>query len=167
MNQEEETKSIESQGNIKVQMILYLLFAVLMIVLNYGIQKLNQLFLGPLICTHLGKIELIKLVYCATSPYNMTELMGSILAVGVTYLTKYGLDKFVVFKRKELQLKETSIEFSKYFLLSVLFTIENIGVQFLLTNYLGTPLEISMLIALLTGYTLRFFIDRKYVFKVN
>jgi putative flippase GtrA len=167
MNQKEENKSIESHGNIKVQMVLYLLFAILMIVLNYGIQKLNQLFLGPLICTNFGEIELIELFYCSTSPYNMTELMGSILAVGVTYITKYALDKFVVFKRKELQLKETSIEFSKYFVLSVLFTIENIGVQFLLTNFFGTPLEISMLIALLTGYTLRFFIDRKYVFKVD
>lgn len=167
MNQVREDTSVESQGNIRKEMALYLLFAVLMIFLNYAIQKVNQLFLGPFICLNFGEIELIKILYCSTTPYDMTELVGSILAVGITYITKYSLDKFVVFKRKEIQLRETSIEFSKYFFLSILFTIENIGVQFLLTNFLGTPLEISMLIALLTGYIARFFVDRKYVFKVD
>jgi putative flippase GtrA len=138
-----------------------------MIILNYLIQKLNQLFVAPLICANLGYIDFIQVLYCAKTPYNMTELVGSILAVGITYITKYTLDKFIVFKRKEIRLKETSIEFSKYFILSIVFTIENIGVQFLLTNFVGTPLEISMLIALLTGYIARFFVDRKYVFKVE
>lgn len=162
-----KSSTAEEQGNLKKQMGLYLFFAVLMIILNYLIQKLNQRFFYPLICTNFGNIEFIKILYCSTTPYNMNELVGSILAVGVTYLTKYALDKFIVFQRTELQLKETSIEFSKYFLLSVCFTLENIGVQFLLTNFLGTPLEISMLIALLTGYTARFFVDRKYVFKAH
>lgn len=167
MNQAEDNKSMEKQGKIRKQMGLYLLFAVLMILLNYTIQKANQLFLGPLICVNFGNIEIIKVLYCSTTPYDMNELVGSILAVGITYITKYSLDKFVVFQRKEIQLRETSIEFSKYFILSILFTIENIGVQFLLTNFLGTPLEISMFIALLTGYMARFFVDRKYVFKVD
>ncbi|TFG00188.1 MAG: GtrA family protein [Promethearchaeota archaeon] len=167
MDQQKNETPINKGSNIKKQMILYLIFAVMMILLNYLIQKLNQLILVPLICLNFGEIDLIEILYCSTTPYDMPELVGSILAVGITYLTKYTLDKFVVFKRREIQLKETSIEFSKYFLLSILFTIENIGVQFLLTNFLGMPLEISMMIALLTGYTIRFFVDRKYVFKVD
>ncbi len=166
MAQYEEKNNVERQSNLKIQMALYLFFAVLMIGLNYLVQKINQLFLAALICG-INTLNFIEVLYCAKSPYNMTELVGSILAVGITYITKYSLDKFVVFKRKEIQLKDTSIEFSKYFILSIIFTIENIGVQFLLTNFLNTPLEISMLIALLTGYIGRFFVDRKYVFKVN
>ncbi len=155
------------KDDIKKQMTLYFIFAALMIGLNYIIQKLNQLVFAPLICQNFGDIRLFEMFYCSTNPFNMPELIGSIFAVGITYIIKFFLDKFIVFKKKGTELRETSIEFLKYFGFAILTTIENIGIQFLLTNYVNTPLEISFIIALSIGYLTKFFLDRKYVFNIE
>ena len=157
----------EQKNNIKNQLTLYLLFAVLMIILNYLIQKVNQIYVAPWICDNWGHIDFIQTFYCSTSPYNMPELVGSIIAVGITYIIKYFLDKFIVFKKKTTRLKETSIEFLKYFGFAILTTLENIGIQFIFTNFIHTPIEVSMVIALTIGYITKFFFDRKYVFNIE
>ncbi|MFX1259119.1 MAG: GtrA family protein, partial [Promethearchaeota archaeon] len=82
----------------------------------------------------------------------------------VTYILKFILDKLIVFQKKIIELKETSQEFLKYFVFAILTTILNISIQFLLTNFLRSPLEISMVIALTIGYTCKFLLDKKYVF---
>jgi len=148
----------------KKQLLLYLIFAALMIALNYLIQKLNQIYFSIYICENFGDIPLIYTFYCSVSPYNMPELVGSMVAVGVTYIVKFILDKFLVFKRTSMEIKEASEEFFKYFVFAIITTIENIGIQFLLTNFVGTPLEISMIVALTLGYLTKFVLDRKYVF---
>ncbi|MFX0003472.1 MAG: GtrA family protein [Candidatus Hermodarchaeota archaeon] len=153
--------------DIKRQMTLYFIFAAAMIGLNYLIQKLNELLIAPFICTNFGTIEFIYLFYCSTATVDMPELIGSVVAVGITYIIKFFLDKYIVFKKSGKKLKETSIEFIKYFGFAILTTIENIGIQFLLTNFLQTPLEISVIIALGIGYLTKFFLDRKYVFSKN
>jgi len=155
---------MSEKSEIKKQITLYLTFAGLMILLNYLIQKLNQVVFEPLICANFADSGLIQSFYCSTNPFNMPELMGSILAVGVTYIIKFFLDKFIVFKKTQTELKETSIEFMKYFGFAILTTIENIGIQFLLTNFLSTPLEVSFIIALSIGYLTKFFLDKRYVF---
>ncbi|MFX0075010.1 MAG: GtrA family protein [Candidatus Hermodarchaeota archaeon] len=155
---------MEEQNNIKKQMVYYFIFAACMIGLNYLIQKLNQLAIAPYICSTLGSNEIINAIYCSTNPVNMPELIGSIAAVGITYIIKFFLDKYIVFKKSSLKIKETSQEFLKYFGFAILTTIENIGIQFIFTNFLFTPLEISFVIALSIGYLTKFFLDRKYVF---
>jgi putative flippase GtrA len=161
----EKKNDIPKDNEFKKQLFLYLLFALCMILLNYLIQKSNQLFFAPLICENLAHINFIYTFYCSTYPYNMPELVGSIMAVGITYIVKYLLDKFLVFKKREIKLKETSVEFLKYFAFAILTTLENIGIQFLFSNFLETPLEISMVIALSVGYLTKFFLDRAYVFQ--
>lgn len=151
-------------NDIKRQLTLYLVFAAAMIGLNYLIQKLNQLVFAPFICQSVGTSGFLYVFYCSIEPFNMRELIGSIFAVGITYIIKFFLDKYIVFKKAGTELKETSIEFVKYFGFAILTTIENIGIQFLLTNFLNAPLEISFIIALTFGYLTKFFLDRKYVF---
>ncbi len=153
-------------NDIKRQMLLYFLFAAAMIGLNYLIQKLNEI-LAPIICASLGSIEFFQVFYCSISPIDMPELIGSVFAVGITYIIKFFLDKYLVFKKAGTELKETSIEFTKYLGFAVLTTIENIGIQFLLRNFFNAPLEISVIIALSIGYLTKFFLDRKYVFLKN
>lgn len=155
---------MNEENSIKNQMILYFLFAICMIILNYGIQKVNQIYVAPFICSSFGTNEFINLFYCSTTPYNMHELVGSIVAVGITYVIKFFLDKYIVFKNIRSTLKETSKEFVKYFGFAILTTLENIGIQFILTNFLLSPLEISFIVALSIGYLTKFFLDRKYVF---
>ena len=154
---------MEDQNNVKKQMALYFVFAVCMIILNYIIQKTNQIVIAPFICGNLGSIEFFQLFYCSTS-LNMSELMGSIAAVGITYIIKFFLDKYIVFKKSSLKMKETSQEFFKYFGFAILTTILNIGIQFILTNLFNAPLEVSFVIALSIGYITKFFLDKKYVF---
>lgn len=148
-------------------MALYFTFAAIMISLNYLIQKLNQLVIAPLICQNFGGNDFFQVFYCSTNPFNMPELIGSIVAVGITYIIKFFLDKYIVFKKTGTKLKETSLEFIKYFGFAILTTIENIGIQFLLTNYLNAPLELSFIIALSIGYLTKFFIDKKFVFIIE
>jgi len=155
---------MEEQANIKRQMMFYFIFAACMIVLNYLIQKINQFAIAPFVCGTLGSIEFFQIIYCSTSVINMPELIGSIAAVGITYVIKFFLDKYIVFKKSSLKLKETSQEFLKYFGFAILTTIENIGIQFLLTNFFNTLLEVSLIVALSIGYITKFFLDKKYVF---
>jgi len=155
---------MEKDNPLHRQLILYFSFAGLMIILNYLIQKSNQLFFYSLICQNLGSIPFIAKFYCSLNPYNFPELVGSIIAVGVTYLVKFNLDKFIVFKKTERNLRKTSKEFTKYFFFAILTTIENVGIQFLMTNFLKTILEISFVVALSLGYMTKFFLDRRYVF---
>ena len=157
---------MREENTIKRQMTLYFIFAAIMIGLNYLIQKLNQLVIAPAICDTLGGNSFVDTFYCSTNPYNMPELVGSIIAVGVTYILKFFLDKYIVFKRGGTELKETSVEFIKYLGFAILTTIENIGIQFLLTNFLNSPLELSFIVALSIGYLTKFFLDRKYVFQI-
>ncbi len=156
---------MENKDNIKRQAILYFTFALCMIVLNYVIQKSNQLFVVPFVCANFSSLSLVKTLYCSTEPYNMPELVGSIVAVGITYIVKFVLDKFIVFQKSNTELKETSQEFFKYFGFAILTTLENVGIQFVLTNFFSSPLELSVVVALSIGYVTKFLLDRKYVFK--
>jgi hypothetical protein len=156
-------QKIGTQTEFRRQIVLYLTFAILMIILNYTIQKTNELFIAPFICENFGSNSFINLFYCIKDP-DMSEFIGSVFAVGLTYLIKFTLDKFIVFKRKSRKLKQTSIEFIKYFGFAILTTLLNIGLQFIFTNFFGTPLEISSFTALIIGYTVKFFLDRKFVF---
>ena len=154
----------EKSDDIKRQILYYFFFAALMILLNYIIQKVNQLWIAPMVCSSFGHIDLIQTLYCSTELFNMPELVGSIVAVGITYIVKFFLDKFIVFQKKSMEIKEASQQFAKYFLFALLTTAENIGIQFIFTNFIGTPLEISFIIALSIGYLTKFFLDKKYVF---
>ena len=148
---------------IKKQMILYFIFAALMILLNYLIQKINELVITPFICSAFGGNDLIQSLYCLNT-INVPEFIGSIVAVGITYIIKFFLDKYLVFKKTSETIKETSQEFFKYFGFAILTTIENIGIQFIFTNVFNAPLEVSIIVALSIGYVTKFFLDRKYVF---
>ena len=155
---------MENKDNdIKKQMLLYFTFAAIMILLNYGIQKLNEIF-APTICSNLTGVELLHLLYCTEVP-DMSEFVGSVIAVGITYLIKFFLDKFFVFKAIDRKLKQTSKEFIKYFFFAILTTLENLGIQFILRNVFGFPLELSVIIALSIGYLTKFILDKKYVFE--
>lgn len=147
------------------QQVLYFSFAVAMIILNYTIQWLNYDYISVWVENNFGHIGFIQTYYLAKTPYDMTELVGSIVAVGITYIVKFILDKFIVFEKKEKDLKQTSKEFSLYFVFAILTTLENIGIQFILSNFFGSPMVLSLVIALTAGYITKFFLDRKYVFK--
>lgn len=157
----------KEKSNLSRQASFYFFFAVLMIGLNLFIQKVHLTYIVPFISTQWGHYSLIATYYLATSPYNMPELIGSVIAVGITYVIKFLLDKFIVFEKKHASMKQTGREFLIYFGFAILTTLENIGIQFLLGIWTPIPLEFRIIIALTCGYITKFYLDRKYCFECD
>jgi len=157
----------KEKSKLSRQATYYFFFAVLMIGLNMLIQNLHLTYFVPFLASHFGQYTLIQTYYLSTSPYNMPELIGSVIAVGITYVVKFLLDKFIVFEKKDSSLKQTTREFVIYFGFAILTTLENIGIQFLLGLWTPIPLEFRIIIALTCGYITKFYLDRKYCFECN
>ncbi len=162
----EANKIPEGKFSTRVQLVLYLGFAGLMVVLNIGIQNTHLKFIVPWISANFGTLPLVQNYYLSTATINMPELVGSVIAVGITYIVKFLLDKFIVFRKntQNSEVKAIGREFGIYLALAVLTTVENIGIQFLLGVFTPLPVNLRILIALTAGYLTKFFLDRKYVF---
>ena len=97
------------------QFLLYLLFAAAMILLNILIQDVHSRWIVPFIADRWGDVGIISRFYLSIEPYDMPELIGSVLAVGITYLIKFVLDKFIVFQETFTGAKDTRRQFLIYF----------------------------------------------------
>ncbi len=155
------TKSVTRQA------ILYFSFAVCVYGLNLLIQYLHMVFLSPSICSFISW-DFVQTYYCTQNPiYDGRVLVGSLLGVGVSYIVKFFLDKFIVFEKKNTKFKQTSKEFIKYFLFAIFTTVINVGGQYLLMNVFLIDYIIAAIIPLAIGYIIKFLLDRKYVFPEN
>lgn len=157
----------ENNSNISRQAFFYFLFAIMMIGLNILIQNIHSWWIIPLLEDNFSDLNLIKNFYLSTDPYNMPELIGSAIAVVITYIIKFLLDKFIVFKKEHTSFEKTGKEFLCYFGFAILTTLENIGIQFILGIIFGGSMTYRIIIALICGYCTKFFLDRKYCFKIK
>ncbi|WP_457559288.1 GtrA family protein [Candidatus Harpocratesius sp.] len=167
-NQEESTEKhiIKELGkNGWFQLVLYFFFAVLMVMLNIGIQNFHLKVIFPWLQPKLSTIPFFYTFYISTDLYNMPEIVGSILAVGITYIIKFFLDKFFVFQQRSNPLKETGKQFTLYFLFAIITTLENLLIQFLLGIWTSISLDFRIIIALTCGYSTKFILDKKFSFK--
>jgi putative flippase GtrA len=172
MNQNSIAKSLDKDPSSKMnrallsrQIIFYFLFAFLMVLLNIFLQNVHKYYVVPFISLNFGHIDLIARFYLSTNPYDLPELIGSAIAVIITYITKFLLDKFIVFQKSQTTIQQTGKEFMIYFSFAILTTILNIGIQFLLRLF--TPeswITFRIFIALTVGYIVKFILDRRFVF---
>jgi putative flippase GtrA len=163
---DESTASHENlQKNLPRQMVLYLIFAALMVILNIFLQNAHMIWIVPFVDRSFGNITLVQTYYLSTEPYNMPELIGSGLTLIITYITKFTLDKFIVFKKKHVSFQQTRREMLLYLGFAILTTIENVGIQFILGIITPWPMNLRIIIALTFGYLTKFFLDRKYSFE--
>ena len=160
------SKTDEKNSDIKRQAFFYFLFAIIMIGLNILIQNIHSWWFVPLLEENFNNLSIIRNFYLSTDPYNMPELIGSAIAVAITYIIKFLLDKFVVFKKEHISFEKTGKEFLCYFGFAILTTLENIGIQFILGIIFGGSMTYRIIIALICGYITKFFLDRKYCFKI-
>ncbi len=154
---------MQGQGGRKSvtrQAVLYFSFAVFVYALNLFIQYLHMTFIAPPICAS-SSSDFVQSFYC---PNDGRVLVGSVLGVGVSYIVKFILDKFIVFEKKSTDLKQTSKEFIKYFLFAIFTTVINIGGQYLLYKIFLWEYLTAAIIPLAVGYIVKFLLDRKYVF---
>lgn len=162
---EKTSKPLGQKTQLTRQALWYFIFAAIMILLNMFIQNLHKLYFLPFVASNFAEYMLIQKYYLSTMPYNMPELIGSAIAVIITYLTKFLLDKFIVFQKGQTGFKQTQREFLFYFGFAILTTLENIGIQFLLGLWTPLTMNIRIVIALVCGYITKFYLDRKYCFE--
>lgn len=143
------------------QAALYFGFAALAAGVNLLVQYLNEAWLAPWVCDRVSWPP-VQRYYC---PEDFRVLVGAFLGVGVGYLLKFLLDKFVVFQKRDASLKQTTREFAKYFGFAVFTTVVvNVGGQFLLYKAFGVNYLVAGALSLATGYVVKFFLDRRFVF---
>ena len=150
--------------SIWIQGLIYFSFAILMIFLNMLLQNLHENIWIPWISSKWGNILWIQKIYLNTTPIDLPEMYGSIIAVGVTYIIKFILDKYFVFQSSNTDLKETGKQFGLYFLFAIFTTLENLGIQLILNLVVNWSLNIRIIIALSCGYITKFILDRKFSF---
>ena len=155
-----------SENNIKREALLYFFFAFLMIGLNIIIQNIHTLYVFKLIQDNFGHWPIVQKYYLSTNPYDMPELIGSLIAVSITYVIKFFLDKLLVFKETsgKTEFKRTRKEFLLYFTFAILTTLENIAIQFFLGKWTNITLNYRITIALCFGYLTKFILDKYFVF---
>ena len=142
------------------QAVLYFSFAALTFGLNVLIYSLHYYFVNPWICSQLLS-EFILTYYC---PEFYRVLFSNLLGIAVGYIVKFILDKFIVFEKRNTDFKQTSKEFIKYFLFALVTTAINLGIQLPLVFFAGFPSILAYAISLSVGYTVKYLLDRKYVF---
>ena len=160
----ENEKKKKKNQSILLEGLLYFSFAFLMVLLNMGIQNVHNNHWIPWLTHNWGDQMFLQNTYLSTDSVNVPELTGSVIAVGVTYLIKYVLDKYVVFQSKTSNLKETGKEFSLYFIFAIFTTLENLGIQLLLGILTLWTLNLRIALALSCGYITKFVLDRTFSF---
>jgi putative flippase GtrA len=144
------------------QAIRYFTFAILMILLNELIQFLHITYFVPFVQDHFGDISIVQDWYLASLQREL--FIGSGIAVVITVVVKFILDKFFTFEKKSVDVKEMSREFTIYFGFAILTTIENLAIQTVLDLINVSLIYVWIIIALSIGYITKFFLDRKYCF---
>jgi len=148
------------------EMVLYFGFAILMIILASIIKEVNLIYVYPYVSANaqLSSIGLIQTFYLTREPLDWTILVGEFAAVLITFVIKFILDKFIVFRKTDVNLKDTTIEITKYFGNAIITTIENISVSYFILVYIVENPFISTSIALSIGYILKYYLDKRFVF---
>ncbi|OLS14370.1 MAG: hypothetical protein RBG13Loki_2019 [Promethearchaeota archaeon CR_4] len=142
------------------QAMLYFSFAAMTFGLNLLIFYLHLTFLNPWICSRLSS-DFIQTYYCSG---DYPIIFSNLLGVAVGYIVKFILDKFIVFQKRNTKLKQSSVEFIKYFAFALVTTAINLGIQLILINFADFHEIVALIISLSVGYTIKFLLDRKYVF---
>ena len=134
--------------------LLYMAFAALAIAINLVVQRM---------------VEWILLSFSWASYELLGLSVWFVLALGIGtaagFLFKFVVDKFLVFKTKIVTLRETREEFVKYLLFAIVTTIIFWGTEISFFLLLGKEYYlIGGLVGLIIGYSLKFFLDKEYVF---
>lgn len=140
---------------MKKEYILYMGFAAICTGVNIGSQYILK--------TLLSQINTLHVLFLGQELYFYIQLcIGTFLG----FVTKFVLDKFIVFKEKHKNMGHTFKQFLLYAFNAVFTTMIFWGFEFSFKfafTFEHSEL-IGGLIGLAIGYTVKFFLDRKFVF---
>ena len=146
------------------QYLLYIFFAIITTIINLGVQKGMEALLSDIL-----KYKIYSM-YISTNNSRITYglIIQILTATALAFIFKYSVDKIYIFKDKTSyftysHLKQVLLYGSFAVLTTVIFwTFELSFEQFLVfhnSKYVGA------IIGLALGYTVKFLLDRKFVFK--
>jgi len=147
--------------NKRNQYLFYIIFAVISTLLNIGIQKSIELIFTYLISWGFYELNILK--------FNITY--GQVLKMGtatiLAFIFKYLVDKLLIFKDKtEYFSKKQFRQIIFYGFFAVFTTLIFWGTQLFFKYFIIFPNSeyLGACIGLAAGYTIKFILDRKYVF---
>ena len=144
------------------QYLIYMTFAVISIILNIASQYILRVILQDLI-PEFANQKLLSFEYWFLISLGFGTIIG--------FLFKFVVDKFVVFdailnKDKIADLQYTTKQISLYFGFAIFTTLIFWGFEFSFKFFLpGNWYLFGGLVGLIIGYTIKFLLDRKFVFK--
>jgi hypothetical protein len=145
----------------KTQYSLYILFAFISTLLNIGIQKITEMTVKWLHPAFYGTAVL------SGSNITLGLLIQMCTATVLAFIFKYLADKLLIFRDKTAYISGAHFkQIVLYGSFAVLTTVIFWGTELIFKNFL--PFKdseyIGAFLGLLIGYSLKFFLDRKYVF---
>ncbi len=145
---------------MRKQYILYILFAVICTFINIGSQLLVEYLISPI-------NQLQTIVYTNTDKsIRIFDIIKIIIGTGLGFMSKFILDKFFVFKEKHENIAHTFRQMILYGIMAVFttFIFWSFQISFKLLFDFTFAEEIGAVIGLGIGYTVKFLLDRKFVF---
>ncbi len=141
---------------INRQYFLYILFAVCSTILNFTVQKISEAVLYSF-NSNILTFSLYKNIDIAT-------LLKLGIATIAAFVFKYLADRFLVFKKEKYTTAQKEIAgIGLYTLFSVFTTLLFWAVQLSFKVYFQLE-YIGLILGLAVGYTLKFFLDKYFVF---
>lgn len=146
----------------RLQYFLYISFAVLATLINIGIQKGMELFCGEFL---LWKFYNTLIYMNSKISYGLILQMG--IATIISFIFKYIVDKLIIFKDRTSYFSNAHFKqvlfygFFAIFTTLIFWTAELSFKKFFMfpnSQYVGAVIGLSI------GYTVKFLLDRKYVF---
>jgi putative flippase GtrA len=140
------------------QFLFYILFAAISTLINIGTQVLIEYLIN------ISKINLFQLVFIKNITFGFFIKM--FIATIVAFIFKFLVDKIFIFEDKSKEIKENIRQIFFYGFFAVFTTIIFWGTElvfkiffvFSFSEYIGAVLGLAI------GYTIKFLLDRKYVF---
>ena len=141
---------------------IYMVFAALSIILNIGSQYILRVILQILI-PNFANQKLLSFEYWFLISLGFGTVIG--------FLFKFIVDKFIVFEEKLTNdkiadLQKTTKQITLYFTFAIFTTMIFWGFEFSFKFFLpGNWYLIGGLVGLIIGYSVKFLLDREFVFK--
>lgn len=157
-------------------LLKYIGFALFSAAINYGVFRLcydNSLFVGiwqnEYILTIVEKIMTFSPIHIENIVDTLSFWSSYALGLFVGFVIKYLLDKKYVFNDGYENRKAETKKAGLYAFMSILCTILSVGITGSFKIVVGVQFakRIGWFLGLLFGYTAKFFLDKKYVFKVS
>lgn len=143
------------------QYLIYMIFAAISIILNIGSQYILRVILQSLI-PRFANEKLLSFEYWFLISLGFGTVIG--------FLFKFVVDKFVVFEEKltddkMADLQRTTKQITLYFSFAIFTTMIFWGFEFSFKiAFTGNWYLVGGLIGLIIGYTVKFLLDRRFVF---